>query len=888
MLWGASPFRDPLILNKIQTHSAPIVDLLIGHFQILELIQKARGLYLEAIMETNLISKELLHLPYFSEMKNKLEVSSSGKFYEKNALELLEILQSELQDPKGSLEKQKELIDDLSQKHPKLFYSLLLLLKTKLCISGLDFPKLSLLVKAKPALLIDTFSGKGSSLLQIIETMKSFQKMEKAIVKLLKINEIIQYHQQHLPEIKNKNENPLSKERFEDLFQNINEVESFFSFTNDQLQQSENFLQENDSTPVSKKKAIMADRFIEPICLSSQKAMMNLHYAASSLKDPLINLPSVVSEVFGVSHPKHILMPCAEYTGVIKIGGLAEAVRGIAEGLKSKGYQVTLIMPKYSVFPNDQSKAVAKSLKLTPYEIQHPFGNSDKVDKVFLGKVNDIDVLFIEDTLSQTQNSIDHFSLDGNDLYSIPNDIDEQKLKERFAYFSQAIALLIPKLKEKIDAVFFHDWHGAAAIPLLTRNTTKDWVNGTIPPLVYVFHNNGYAAQGILDPKKHQSILQKMTLPVQVFNTTQEAVTVADHVCTVSESYALEVQDREGNGLQKAMRLAANRGMLTGITNGCNLSLFNPETDKQLSEWIDPLTNTPTPLNFGLESNIVGSKHAVKIQLQNWLKCYHPEIIKKYGVNLVNDNIIVVITRFDSSQKGLDKFRLAMRAAMEKGATFIAMGIKEDPRATEILDELEKEAAALKNPEKWGGAWIIRDSFNKMNKLNYQHGTEEGIPGIGSLIRAAANINFCPSEYEPCGLTHLEGFPFAQFTVATNLGGYADIICTEKENSLFNGFLFQRFKNWNSKEQDLAVQEAVGNAVDFWNSLGSPKKNELMRNLMQTSRQYSWTTSPKGLSPIEKYEKVIVAAQKSSKSRGVSRKLEPKLLSAISKEKNNE
>ena len=59
-------------------------------------------------METNLISKELLHLPYLSEMKNKLEVSSSGKFYEKNALELLEILQSELQDPKGSVEKQKE------------------------------------------------------------------------------------------------------------------------------------------------------------------------------------------------------------------------------------------------------------------------------------------------------------------------------------------------------------------------------------------------------------------------------------------------------------------------------------------------------------------------------------------------------------------------------------------------------------------------------------------------------------------------------------------------------------------------------------------------------------------------------------------------------------
>ncbi len=201
--------------------------------------------------------------------------------------------------------------------------------------------------------------------------------------------------------------------------------------------------------------------------------------------------------------------------------------------------------------------------------------------------------------------------------------------------------------------------------------------------------------------------------------------------------------------------------------------------------------------------------------MQKWLQCYHPEMIEKYGVNLLNENIIVVIGRYDSSQKGLDKFRFAMRAAREKGATFIAMGIKEDPRATVLLDELEKEAAQLKNPNKWGGAWIIRDSFNKMNRLNYQQGTEDGVPGIGSLVRGAANLNFCPSEYEPCGLTHLEGFPYAQLTVATCLGGYADIICTEKDNPLFNGFLFRRFQEWDCQQQDQAVEDgsAQGNRL---------------------------------------------------------------------------
>ena len=353
----------------------------------------------------------------------------------------------------------------------------------------------------------------------------------------------------------------------------------------------------------------------------------------------------------------------------------------------------------------------------------------------------------------------------------------------------------------------------------------------------------------------------------------------SDHICTVSESYALEVQHREGNGLQKVMRQVAHRGILSGITNGCNLSSFNPAIDKQLSGWIDPVTKVPFPLNFGEDSDIVASKREVKMQLQKWLMTHHPETVEKYGINVLRDNIVVCIGRYDSSQKGLDKFRFAMHAAKEMGATFIAMGIKEDPTATQILDELEKEAAELKDPKTWGGAWIIRDFSTTEGKLHFQQGTVEGVPGIGSLVRGIANINFCPSEYEPCGLTHLEGFGYAQLTVATDLGGYADIICDDVKSPMFNGFLFPRDPNWKSEEQNIAVYNAIRTAIEFYNGLKNEGKNELMARLMQLSKNYSWMTSPSGLSPIEKYEKVMLAAQHYSHFRGVSRKLQPTLLS---------
>jgi glycogen synthase len=169
-----------------------------------------------------------------------------------------------------------------------------------------------------------------------------------------------------------------------------------------------------------------------------------------------------------------------------------------------------------------------------------------------------------------------------------------------------------------------------------------------------------------------------------------------------------------------------------------------------------------------------------------------------------------------------------------------------------------------------------------LGKLNFQQGTEDGVPGIGHVVRAIANINFSPSEYEPCGLTHLEGFACAQMTVATNLGGFADLICEDKQDPFFNGFLFPRFPQWNSKEQDHAIQETLGSAIEYWNQLSREDKNSLMHNLIEISKRYSWTTSPKGLSPIEKYEKVISASFQAKEKRGAKGKINPLLLQAHS------
>jgi starch synthase len=856
----------PAVLNKIHVNATPILDGLIEHFNALLFIQNAKKIFLEfneeikksLIEETKFATQELFDMPFFSSLQTMLErqlrtavqsvkndvhePKSLEKGFDENAMRLVLTLKDSL-ERNEPIETQRAIIGQISTAYPDLLLSILLLLEKRLNFH-LDFIGARLLLSKKPSLLVELFEGNKNILFSVIECMGSLQKMQHAIDALSQLKRIFHCYFSQLPDSERQEKKKSIPKEFGDIIKQIEELGSYFCFSNMQNRQTEKFRQNFEGRIISSQEAISPNRLIERVSEVSNAPL------------------------------KRVYMVGAECTGVIKVGGLAEAIRGIAEGLISRGHQVTLIMPKYDVFPNDRSGKVTQALQPTPYEITHAFGDVAKTDRIFHSKIGAIDALFIED--SEDPSTEGRFSLTGNSLYEIPGDKDAAKMKERFAYFGQAAAELIKELKQQIDVVFFHDWHGALGIPLLAYNNTKEWMEGTIPPLVYVFHNNGYSAQGELEEHKHASILKSIKLAPRYFNTAKESISIADHVCTVSESYAQEVQAREGNGLQMQMRDSAHRGKLTGITNGCNLNLWDPKTEKQLTDWIDPVTKEKTPIHFGVASDLLENKKLIKQQLQSWLVTYHPNTVAKYGIDVRKDTLISFVGRFDASQKGLDKLGLAMRVAAEKGACLIVMGCKENgPEAVQILDDLEKKAQNLKNPSRWGGAWIIRDS----DRLDFQNGTEDGVPGIGHLVRAASNLNFCPSEYEPCGLTHLEGFPYGQMTVAPRLGGFSDIICQNPEDPLFNGFLFPRLDDWRSQQQEQAVTQTLSSAIDYWNQLSNPEKNARIQNLIETSKRYNWTTSPQGLSPIEKYEIVMDAAKGASQTRGASEAIHPVLLS---------
>lgn len=569
---------------------------------------------------------------------------------------------------------------------------------------------------------------------------------------------------------------------------------------------------------------------------------------------------------------KRILIASVEYLGVLKVGGLAEAVREMSVGLKNQGHEVTLIMPRYERFPQDPT--ISGSLQEDAMTIDHYF-NGERKDPLFHGKVGDIDALFVGNKKLKKEEP-DLFELGSTGIYKIAGDDSHAtRLKERFAYFGSALAAFIYQMRNHFDVVVFNDWHGALAIHLAVKRYFDAWMKGAIPALVYVFHNNGYAAQGVLD-QNSKPLFDKLELNTNYVNVTQQSLRFADHCCTVSPSYAEEVQGREGNGLADQMRKIAIKGNLTGILNGANPKAFNPETDLALMNWKDPETGELCPLNYGLEDDISYKKGEIKMQLQKWLKTYHPHYIEEFGVDVTRDNILLFVGRFDSSQKGLEKFKQAMYAAKEQGATLIVMGsysTEDDVLARKILLDLQEQAADLKGPD-WGGALILIDKVNSKGKYDLQQCSEEGVPGIGSLCRAIATFGFFPSKYEPCGLVQYETWLFGGLVVASGVGGFADTIYSNTKDDSFNGFTFKRHDDWDSLEQDDEIKETVAGALNYWKELDGFERQELMSLVMNSARLSGWTSdvSPQGISPISQYERVLEKASLASKQRA---KFEP-------------
>ena len=545
------------------------------------------------------------------------------------------------------------------------------------------------------------------------------------------------------------------------------------------------------------------------------------------LQSNMLDLPPLKSD-FSVT------MVGAEYAGLYKVGGLGEALEGLSRGIKEEhpGATVKLIYPKFK----DLDEKILNQLKDV-----NPKEHTDSKGKKYLVyslKTHGVQCYFIEDPsfeLLPAESGKKQTIYDKNEGF-------------RFATFSHLAADLIHT--QGTDIIHLHDWHVSGIALALQKHYPDEWTKGALPPVVFTFHNNMRSAQGRLLTGEGGTAATDAFIDAGITSTNDNLfvriLDTADMVTTVSEQFGKEAQQEQyGEGVGFSVREAAKQGKLIGIVNGVTPGNWDPETNQVLKNWKDIETKHPVDLSYSSKDDITSKKQMSKEQLQKWVNLY----LEKDKIDC-SKPIVTFVGRFSSYQKGIDKFKECIEAALKEGAQFICMGTDEDDVSKSILDSLEKKYKQ--------GVLFLRDyrqeDAQNKGKLFYQQGILNQRPGIGPIVRAASDFCYIPSSFEPCGLVQFEGWMFGSLAIGSTTGGLADTIIEDKQSKNFNGFLFERQNN-PRKSAFVVVQEAVR----YWKKLSIKEKNAHLKLVMENAKHASWATpldAPATISPVKRYIEV--------------------------------
>ncbi|NLG30849.1 MAG: starch synthase, partial [Clostridiaceae bacterium] len=344
-----------------------------------------------------------------------------------------------------------------------------------------------------------------------------------------------------------------------------------------------------------------------------------------------------------------ILYVTSEMVPLASTGGLGDVSGSLPGALRRLGHDVRVIMPLYKTI----KESYASQLQFVRWSIIR-LGWRTMYSGLFQMEVNGVPLYLIDND----------FYFGHDSLY-----IDYSFDIERFSFFQRAV---LEALGEPMD--FFPD--------LLHLN---DWQSGMIPVLLEShYQKNGYFTDLrtllTIHNLKHQGIHGRENV-MDLFDLSDDYMTedkvlkdgspnflkagivFANRVSTVSPTYAKEITTAYfGEGLDQL--LLSFGWKLTGILNGIDTELYDPETDPELVS------------SYSLKSWMKG-KAACKKALQQ--ECHLP---KEPKIPLLS-----MVTRLDS-QKGLDLLLHILDELLEEDVQFVLLGTG-DPAYEKALSEIE-------------------------------------------------------------------------------------------------------------------------------------------------------------------------------------------------------
>ena len=314
---------------------------------------------------------------------------------------------------------------------------------------------------------------------------------------------------------------------------------------------------------------------------------------------------------------------------------------------------------------------------------------------------------------------------------------------ERFAFFSRAVLEIIPYIDFTPDIIHCNDWQ-TAMIPVYKDRFYHEGIYKNIKT-VFTIHNiqyqgkYGYELLGdVLGLSESDSHLVEYESCV---NLMKGGIECADRVTTVSRTYAEEILTPWfSHGLDEILKLRQFK--LSGIVNGIDVDVYNPETDPLIYE--------------GFSAENLEGKAVNKAKLQ-----------EEMGLPVKPDVPVIGIVSRLVSHKGFDLVKRVFEDMLKADIQFAILGSGEWEFETFFYGMKEKY------PDKVG----LRLGF---------------IPQLAHRIYAGADIFLMPSKSEPCGLAQMVALRYGTIPIVRETGGLKDTI-QDSGDGKGNGFTFATY-----------------------------------------------------------------------------------------------
>ena len=255
-----------------------------------------------------------------------------------------------------------------------------------------------------------------------------------------------------------------------------------------------------------------------------------------------------------------ILYAASEALPYAASGGLADVAGSLPAAFVKAGHDARVVLPLYK---NVKPELRSQLEFITNFTVD--VGWRKQYCGVFKGNVNGVTYYLLDNEY--------YFGRDG--LYGFYDDC------ERFVFLSRAIMEMLKYIGWKPDVINCNDWQ-TALVPVYYNIFYKYQYGFDNIKTVFTIHNIQYQGKYGMEvinevlgiPMYHTKLLEYDGC----VNFLKGAIQCADKVTTVSPTYAREIlEPYYSHGLDRILSQFTFK--LTGIVNGIDCDVYNPETD---------------------------------------------------------------------------------------------------------------------------------------------------------------------------------------------------------------------------------------------------------------------------------------------------------------------